>query len=296
MAEEVATNVIENIVDDIDQFFSMVTFHQSYGYEDFIEGIKAETEDGQVSYHVEDGIFKKFCLKAQKYPEEKFLFVIDEINRGNISKIFGELITLIEPSKRLGAEEEMQVTLPYSKEKFGVPANVHILATMNTADRSIAMMDTALRRRFDFVEMLPNPAVVSDCISLIDGYDIANIMDVLNKRIEVLYDREHTLGHAFFLPVSNLEDLKGVFEGKIIPTLQEYFYEDYDKIRAILNDTRGIYIKIKEKEYDLFDPQFSDLLSDYDETKFSIEKNVTMENFKLFLDNIITRNVQAYEN
>ena len=130
-----------------------MTFHQSYGYEDFIEGIKPTITNGNISYEVASGVFKKFCEAACIRPTENFVFIIDEINRGNISKIFGELITLIEDDKR----EEISVTLPYSQEEFTVPRNVYIIGTMNTADRSIALIDTALRRRFGFIEMMPRP-------------------------------------------------------------------------------------------------------------------------------------------
>lgn len=164
---------------------------------------------------------------------KNFIIIIDEINRGNVSKIFGELITLIEPSKRIGESEELKVTLPYSGKKFGVPKNVYILGTMNTADRSITSLDTALRRRFEFIEMMPDPSVLSD------NYKDVNLQELLkaiNTRIEYLLDREKTIGHAFFIGVKNLEDLKKVFQNKIIPLLQEYFYNDYALINAVLND------------------------------------------------------------
>lgn len=172
-----------------------------------------------------------------KKNKKKYVFIIDEINRGNISKILGELITLIEPTKRLGAVEEMKVQLPYSREEFGVPENVYILGTMNTADRSIAMMDTALRRRFSFIEMMPN-------VQLLNGVKVGNIniskmVDTINKRIEVLYDREHTIGHAYFMGLKNeptIENLENILKNAIIPLLQEYFYEDYSKIQLILGD------------------------------------------------------------
>ncbi|EAH8801491.1 AAA family ATPase, partial [Campylobacter jejuni] len=353
------------------------TFHQSYGYEEFVEGIKPSLnsdENSQINYKVKDGIFKELCKKAlenrddiesfnfyindlkektkedannpekyfqlpntkysiqyrggktfrikfddmsknhKDYPvsidnieklyktsnideiynsayvkailnylksqglkdykekDEKinlpYIIIIDEINRGNVSKIFGELITLIEPSKRLGNEEALELTLPYSGEKFGVPKNVYIIGTMNTADRSITSLDTALRRRFEFVEMMPDPDLLKNVFICKDvenpnededylgddakteGYAeiLQNILISINKRIEFLLDREKTIGHAFFMSeavkfnknnwikpdeyeedwyVLSISKLKKVFQNKIIPLLQEYFYNDY---------------------------------------------------------------------
>jgi 5-methylcytosine-specific restriction protein B len=167
------------------------------------------------------------------------VFIIDEINRGNISKIFGELITLIEPSKRIGASEQLRALLPYSGQNFGVPDNVYIIGTMNTADRSIAMIDTALRRRFEFIEMQPDSATLKDV--LVDGIDIAEMLDTINKRITVLLDREHTIGHSYLLPLKadpTIENLASIFENRIIPLLQEYFYDDYEKIQLVLGDNQ----------------------------------------------------------
>lgn len=167
------------------------------------------------------------------------VFIIDEINRGNISKIFGELITLIEPSKRLNAKEQLRATLPYSGKNFGVPDNVYIIGTMNTADRSIAMIDTALRRRFSFIEMQPESATLKDV--LIDGVDTAKMLDTLNKRITILLDREHTIGHSYLLPLKNnptIENLAEIFKNKIVPLLQEFFYDDYEKIQLVLGDNQ----------------------------------------------------------
>lgn len=168
-----------------------------------------------------------------------YVFIIDEINRGNISKIFGELITLIEPSKRQGQGEGMTAKLPYSQKPFGVPDNVYLLGTMNTADRSIATLDTALRRRFQFKEMQPDPSTLKGVI--VDGLDISTMLERMNRKIALLYDREHTIGHAYFMPLQkspSLETLAGIFEDNIIPLLQEYFYEDYEKIRLVLGDNR----------------------------------------------------------
>ncbi len=166
-----------------------------------------------------------------------YVFIIDEINRGNISKIFGELITLIEPTKRIGQDEEIKLQLPYSQEEFGVPDNVYILATMNTADRSIARLDTALRRRFHFVELLPNPFFLKGIV--VAGIDVAAMLTKINRRIEVLFDREHTIGHAYFMPLARdpiLHNLAKIFRNAIIPLLQEYFYEDYHNIQLVLGD------------------------------------------------------------
>jgi len=364
-----------------------LTFHQSYGYEEFIEGIRAETfedKDGksQISYEIKPGVFKRLSkaagrgfgrnIEAKKefsvvfkeavinrvavdgtlaiemkrsrysikeitdrtifFDKEKgssdhslsiktlakiydagsndfiigglqpyyqalleylnqhakvsganenknYVLIIDEINRGNISKIFGELITLIEDDKRIGAANEMSVRLPVSGDEFGVPKNLHIIGTMNTADRSIAMMDTALRRRFEFKEMMPNPCLLhvknlSKVIEghasieewedinhwqkswrdekdwewdkdhksedmIIDGVNLRRMLHALNQRIEVLYDREHTIGHAYFMSLSSestIPDLASVFENKVIPLLAEYFFEDWEKIRMVLGD------------------------------------------------------------
>ncbi|WP_281778464.1 McrB family protein [Helicobacter suis] len=213
-----------------------VTFHQSYSYEEFVEGIKPKMLDGQVCYEIKDGIFKQICKKAkdaQKFPPEKpYILIIDEINRGNIAKIFGELITLIEPSKRIGNEESLEVTLPYSGDYFGVPNNLYIIATINTADSSIALLDIALRRRFSFVEMMPKPALLSTNCS---GVDLQKLLKAINERIEFLLDQDHSIGHAYFLGLETLQDLQDCFKNKIIPLLQEYFYDDHAKIDAVLN-------------------------------------------------------------
>lgn len=285
----------------IDYFYDFITFHQSFGYEDFIEGIRAVVNEKEVSYEVQEGVFLRFCRKAMKDIENgndnNFLFVIDEINRGNISKIFGELITLIEGNKRIsyvdGRWSGMQATLPYSGESFVVPDNVYILGTMNTADRSIATIDTALRRRFDFVEMMPDSEVVRREVGeegMIGDVDVAGIMEVMNQRIQFLYDREHTLGHALFLEVESLEELKHRFENKIIPLLQEYFFDDYQKIKAVLNDVEGIYIQQRQENLnDLFDPQL--IVDWYDESTevFELNHDVSIGDFEQFIRNVISR-------
>lgn len=171
--------------------------------------------------------------------DSKRVLIIDEINRGNISRIFGELITLIEPSKRAGAPEALEVTLPYSKERFSVPADVHLIGTMNTADRSLAALDIALRRRFTFIEVAPNPELLDEVE--VEGIPIDELLSVMNERISILLDRDHCLGHAYFLPLKSeptVERLEGIFRQQIIPLLQEYFFEDWQRIQWVLNDHR----------------------------------------------------------
>ena len=279
--------------------FKFITFHQSYGYEEFVEGIKPvfddENEDGDITYEISKGIFYQCCENAlllsdykgklrdfcdlpkderQKFFNDstpKYAIFIDEINRGNISKIFGELITLIEPSKRLGADNEIMVELPYSKEKFGVPSNLYVIGTMNTADRSIALMDTALRRRFEFVEMMPEYSDLKEVADI----DIGEMLKTINERIEYLYDRDHTIGHAYFIDVSDLKTLANVFKNKILPLLQEYFYDDWEKIRLVLGDSQ--FIKEKKPANALFksgtDYINDKILYEIDKEAFYVEQN-----------------------
>jgi len=336
----------EELKDKFDEYrkngqIEFITFHQSYSYEEFIEGLKATTnENGNIEYNIEDGVFKSLVEKAKtkseanidekidwlkeellkndidisentsfklqytggktfrvtpektknpdaKYPvniekikklykneiehrevyngsyavgileylyknglkkyndlkddftNRNFVLIIDEINRGNISNIFGELITLIEPSKRLGNKEALEVKLPYSKDTFGVPKNLYIIGTMNSADKSVAPIDGALRRRFKFIEILPDSKKLKDNL---EDINLQKLLEAINIRIEYLYNREHTIGHSYFMNINNLNDLKEVFKNNIIPLLAEYFYEDWEKIKLILNDNKDKFI------------------------------------------------------
>jgi len=237
-----------------------ITFHQSYGYEEFVEGLKPVLADEKkesyadnnseersenhskqfnaVKYHIKPGPFRTMCDRASEDPNNNYVLIIDEINRGNISKIFGELITLIEPDKRKGQTNALSVTLPYSQEPFSVAENLYIFGTMNTADRSLAQLDIALRRRFDFMEMMPDAQVLADLN--IEGIEIAAMLSQINQHIEALYDREHTIGHAYFTELKGLPEdqqfnkLKYIFRNRIVPLLQEYFFDDWEKISWVL--------------------------------------------------------------
>jgi len=225
-------------------FIEFITFHQSYSYEEFIEGIRPNLDgDNNLNYSLEPGVFKRISDKARGDLDNNYVIIIDEINRGNISKIFGELITLIEPSKRLfthNDEHPKKVTLPYSKKPFGVPKNLFILGTMNTADKSIALLDSALRRRFSFTEMLPSSKVIEDNIS-VEGIEVEILFKTINSRIEFLIDKDHTIGHSYFLKIKDdqsIEALAQLFTREIIPLLMEYFYGDFEKIQLVLGDNK----------------------------------------------------------
>jgi len=379
-----------------------VTFHQSYGYEEFVEGIKAKTTDEGIEYKIEPGIFNKMAkeakinyensqktatqLKKEKTLKQKleiflndsieneqefsktkggkfkikevenndisiytedsnysdksltlqineflailesnielktsrqlaqdifginnqrqkdtyylslykafnqtiftnlddtepvetlknYILIIDEINRGNISKIFGELITLIEESKRLGNNEAMVVTLPYSAKEFSVPKNLYIIGTMNTADRSIALMDTALRRRFEFEEMMPKPELLGE----VEGINLDKLLTKINQRIEYLYDRDHTIGHAYFIDIEEKEALDSAMRNKVIPLLQEYFYDDWEKIQLVLND--GFISKVQQSPNDIFGA-INDEFVDEEKYSYDIVEDVSEEAYR----------------
>jgi len=218
---------------------AFITFHQNYDYSDFIEGYKPSTDkDGKLSYVLKDGLLKQLAQLAAKWPKEPFVLIIDEINRGNISKIFGELITLIEPDKRKGAQYEIRVKLP-SGSDFSLPANVSIIGTMNNADRSIALLDTALRRRFDFVKMPPNPEVLKDTKQL----KLAELLTGLNDMLAEceMLSPDHRIGHAWLMGTeADTEAFKRTLENKILPLLDEWFYGAQD------TDTEGTFEKIRD--------------------------------------------------
>lgn len=254
---------------------SFVTFHPSFAYEEFVEGLRPEMdEEGQLTYRVRDGVFKLICRQAEQELHEAkaanrearpFLLVIDEINRANIAKVFGELMTLIEDDKRVTAHGGgLRVRLPYSGDLFGVPENLYILGTMNTADRSIALLDLALRRRFTFLEVLPDPEVVrrtSGDGGVVDGVDIADLLGHLNAKLRIMLDRDHQLGHSYLTGIKGgLDELHFRWYRKVIPLLQEYFYNDGEKLQQVLSTA---FVKLGERtggiggrrDYDIVDIQ-----------------------------------------
>lgn len=232
--------------DEAGDRFEFVTFHQSYAYEDFVEGIRPITENGNVTYEVRPGVLKRLCDRARLAPGKRFALFIDEINRGNVAKVFGELISLVEVDKRIRTNttgnrlancKGLEVTLPYSGERFGVPANVDVIGTMNTADRSIALLDSALRRRFRFEELTPKPELLE---SIDDGegnaIDLRQLLQAMNARLSRLLHRDQTLGHSYFYNVKSFDELRRVFAREILPFLQEAFYDDWRQIRYVLAD------------------------------------------------------------
>lgn len=201
---------------------------------------------------------------------KNYVIIIDEINRGNVSQIFGELITLIEEDKRLGKDEALEVMLPYSKEKFGVPPNLYIVGTMNTADRSVEALDTALRRRFSFEEIQPNPSLIAtegklkETQGIVDDINLPRVLETINNRIEILSNRDHKIGHSYFMKVTSLADLKATFKKNIIPLLQEYFYNDYEKIGWVVGE--GFFVPQKADKKTIFTDFFKQQKPDFEVT------------------------------
>jgi len=223
-------------------------------------------------------------VESHAFLDTSRVLIIDEINRGNISRIFGELITLIEPSKRAGAPEALEVTLPYSKDRFSIPGNVHLIGTMNTADRSLATLDIALRRRFTFIEVPSNPSLLDEVE--VEGVAIDELLDVMNQRIAALLDRDHCLGHAYFMPLKSrptLERLESIFRQQILPLLQEYFFEDWQRIQWVLNDQR----KAAENRF-LLQPR-QDL-----NTLFGDLVTVNQNNERWEINQAAFKNIEAY--
>ena len=202
------------------------TFHQNYGYEDFIQGMRPDCDSNTLRFKKADGVFKKIVEKAMVDGENNYVFIIDEINRANISKVFGELITLIEDDKRWGELNETSVTLP-SGDMFAIPNNLYIIGTMNTADKSISLIDTALRRRFDFVEVPPRA-------DFVDDKTLRNVLSTINKELaDELDSSDLLIGHAYFISKTE-KDLLSIMNRNIIPLLYEYFYDNAKKVRAIV--------------------------------------------------------------
>ena len=216
-----------------------ITFHQSYGYEEFVEGLRPETNQTSSGFRLvaKDGVLKRIASRArQSNNSEPYVLVIDEINRANVSKVLGELVTLLEDDKRQGEKNEISVILPHSGERFTLPSNLYLLGTMNTADRSIALLDTALRRRFDFEELAPDSTQLA-AVAEMTGIGLARVLETMNERLEWLIDRDHQIGHAWLMKAETREDVDRIMRHKIIPLIAEYFYDDWKKVRAVLGGT-----------------------------------------------------------
>ena len=263
------------------------TFSPSLKNEDYFKKIFSQS----TVYNLENAVDKSklaVLLQPEAMPvsnlDNKYVLIIDEINRGNISRIFGELITLIEDSKREGADETLSVTLPYSKEEFSVPQNIYLIGTMNSSDRSLTGLDIALRRRFTFVEMPPKPELLNEII--VEGLNIGKLLEVINQRIEVLLDRDHCIGHANFMSLKNqptLEHLASIFTQKIIPQLQEYFFDDWAKINLVFFNNGMLIADDIFKKNNLFPSNFEDELGYSNEKKIWKIKTEAFNTIDAFL-------------
>ena len=272
--------------------YVFTTFHQSFSYEDFIEGIKPiiyedeqNPEKGKkVIYDIKPGLFKQIVKDANEDRDHDYAIFIDEINRGNIANIFGELITLIEDDKRIDKDNYIPAKLPYSNENFGVPPNLYIIGTMNTADRSVEALDTALRRRFSFIEMNPEPEKLNTDQFKCVGVDLEALLKAINARIEKLLDKDYCIGHSYLMTIKDrnepLEEIKIIFQNKIMPLLQEYFYGDWGKIMLVIGKK---FVESKKETIKFLDTGSYEDFEEYDEKpiyKFTNPASWTLDSFK----------------
>ena len=275
-----------------DEFRAIIGGSNSSAYWAVLKAIRDSnnqppSRDTPRKYSWDDKVQVVKSLKKEDYKGktgEPYVLIIDEINRGNVSQIFGELITLIEEDKRLGNPEAIQVQLPYSKDWFGVPPNVHIIGTMNTADRSVEALDTALRRRFSFTEMPPKPELINTEgkaeNGIVNGIELSVLLETINRRIEKLLDKDHMIGHSYFLSVEGLKGLKSAFQNKIVPLLQEYFFGDYGKIGLVIG-SKFFDIKDNEVDEDFFAP-----FEDYDSSPLVERKVYHLKNIQEMSDEL----------
>jgi hypothetical protein len=260
-----------------------VTFHQSYSYEEFVEGIRPKVVDDSIVYEVRQGCFCKLSERARSNPTQNHVLVVDEINRGNVARIFGELITLIEDDKREGAPNQLSVQLPYSGDEFSVPNNVYVIGTMNTADRSVEALDSALRRRFSFIDTVPRPELLSRGEYAMTEVDLGALLSAINRRIERLLDRDHRIGHSYFMGISSANDplasLREAFRDRVIPLLREYFYSDPAKVGLVLGDK---FVKLANDDFAFasFDPDMAERYLDKNEYQVTEPLEWTAEAFE----------------